>query len=141
MAIRDDELFRAMEACLVDLLPRLNERDRRLALATEEKSWGRGGISAVHDATGASRDDDLHRRLKEHAAQEGQSLNDLVAAVLADAVTDRRESFRRRLERACLRVLPPVPMQRPPTLDDVLDANRGSGTAVSDALRAERDAR
>lgn len=55
MAIRDDERFRAMEARLVDLLPRLNERDRRLALATEAKSWGRGGISAVHDATGASR--------------------------------------------------------------------------------------
>ncbi len=86
-------------------------------------------------------DDDLHRRLKERAAQEGRSLNDLVAAVLADAVADRRESFRRRLERSGLRVLPPVPMQRPPTLDDVLDANRGSGTAVSDALRAERDAR
>ncbi|MGH3875364.1 MAG: ISAzo13 family transposase [Pseudonocardiaceae bacterium] len=33
----------------------MNERDRRLALATEAKSWGRGGISAVHEATGASR--------------------------------------------------------------------------------------
>lgn len=86
-------------------------------------------------------DDDLHRRLKERAAQEGRSLNDLVTAVLADAVTDRRESFRHRLERSGRRVLPPVPMQRPPSLDDVLEANRGSGTAVSDALRAERDAR
>jgi len=36
-------------------LPRLNERDRHLALATEAKSWGRGGISAVYRATGASR--------------------------------------------------------------------------------------
>ncbi len=44
-----------MKARLADLLPRLNERDRRLALATEAKSWGRGGISAVHQATGASR--------------------------------------------------------------------------------------
>jgi hypothetical protein len=43
-----------MQARLADLLPRLNERDRRLALATEAKSWGRGGISAVHQATGAS---------------------------------------------------------------------------------------
>jgi Rhodopirellula transposase DDE domain len=50
-----DEKFRAMRARLADLLPRLNERDRRLALATEAKSWGRGGITAVHDATGASR--------------------------------------------------------------------------------------
>jgi hypothetical protein len=44
-----------MKARLADLLPRLNERDRRLALATEAKSWGRGGISAVHEATGASK--------------------------------------------------------------------------------------
>jgi transposase len=50
-----DEKFQAMQARLADLLPRLNERDRRLALATEAKSWGRGGITAVHDATGASR--------------------------------------------------------------------------------------
>ena len=33
----------------------MNERDRRLALATEAKSWGRGGITAVHQATGASK--------------------------------------------------------------------------------------
>jgi len=44
-----------MKARLADLLPRLNERDRRLALATEAKSWGRGGISAVHEATGVSK--------------------------------------------------------------------------------------
>ena len=44
-----------MESRLADLLPRLNERDRRLALAAEAKSLGRGGISAVHRATGASR--------------------------------------------------------------------------------------
>jgi transposase len=50
-----DGKFRAMQARLADLLPRLNERDRRLALATEAKSWGRGGITAVHDATGVSR--------------------------------------------------------------------------------------
>jgi transposase len=55
VAIRDDEAFQAMKARLADLLPRLNERDRRLALATEAKSWGRGGISAVHEATGVSK--------------------------------------------------------------------------------------
>jgi hypothetical protein len=43
MAIKDDEAFLAMQARLSDLLPRLNERDRRLAMATEAKSWGRGG--------------------------------------------------------------------------------------------------
>jgi hypothetical protein len=51
MAIKSDEEFQAMQARLADLLPRLNERDRRLALATEAKSWGRGGITAVHQAT------------------------------------------------------------------------------------------
>jgi hypothetical protein len=51
----DDDKFRRMQSRLADLLPRLNERDRRLALAAEAKSWDRGGISAVHRATGASR--------------------------------------------------------------------------------------
>jgi hypothetical protein len=55
VAIEDDEAFKAMRARLADLLPRLNERDRRLAMATEAKSWGRGGISAVQRATSASR--------------------------------------------------------------------------------------
>jgi transposase len=44
-----------MEARLAGLLHRLNERDRRLALATEAKSWGYGGVTAVHRATGVSR--------------------------------------------------------------------------------------
>lgn len=55
MTTKDDDAFRAMQARLADLLPRLNERDRRAAMATEAKSWGRGGISAVQRATGASR--------------------------------------------------------------------------------------
>jgi transposase len=55
VAIRDDDAFWAMKARLADLLLRLNERDRRLALATEAKSWGRGGINAVHEATGVSK--------------------------------------------------------------------------------------
>jgi transposase len=50
----DDDKFQAMRARLSDLLPRLNERDRRLALAAEANSWGYGGITAVHNATGAS---------------------------------------------------------------------------------------
>jgi len=44
-----------MAARLEKLLPRLNERDRRLALATEARSWGYGGIVAVHNASGASK--------------------------------------------------------------------------------------
>lgn len=47
---------------------------------------------------------------------------------------------RRRLEQSGLRVFPPV-TPCPPGVAEVLDANRGSGTAVSDALCAERDAR
>src|SRR5215207_7755174 len=54
-AVRDDDAFQAMESRLAGLLPRLNERDRRLALATEARWWGHGGIAAVHRATGASR--------------------------------------------------------------------------------------
>jgi hypothetical protein len=54
-AVPDDNASRAMESRLAGLLPRLNERDRRVALATEARSWGRGGIAAVHRATGASR--------------------------------------------------------------------------------------
>jgi transposase len=50
----NDEKFRTMRERLADLLPRLNERDRRLALVAEAKSWGYGGISAVRRATGVS---------------------------------------------------------------------------------------
>jgi len=39
---------------LASLLPSLNERQRRLALAVEARSLGYGGISAVHQATGVS---------------------------------------------------------------------------------------
>jgi hypothetical protein len=45
----------AMAARLEGLLPRLNERERRLALGAEAKSWGHGGIEEVHRATGIAR--------------------------------------------------------------------------------------
>jgi len=44
-----------MTVRLSGLLPRLNERDRRLALGVEANAWGRGGIEEVHRATGAAR--------------------------------------------------------------------------------------
>ncbi|MGH3796763.1 MAG: ISAzo13 family transposase [Pseudonocardiaceae bacterium] len=44
-----------MAARLAKLLPRLNERDRRLALAAEARSWGYGGIVAVYETTGVSK--------------------------------------------------------------------------------------
>jgi len=56
--------FAAMAARLAALLPRLNERDRRLALAAEAREWGTGGISAVHRASGMSRPT-IYRGLKE----------------------------------------------------------------------------
>jgi transposase len=55
VSTKDDDAFRALQERLADLLPRLNERDRRVAMATEAKSWGWGGISVVQRATGASR--------------------------------------------------------------------------------------
>lgn len=44
-----------MAVRLHELLPRLNERDRRLALGAEAKAWGHGGIAEVHRATGIAR--------------------------------------------------------------------------------------
>ncbi|OAA27934.1 Rhodopirellula transposase DDE domain-containing protein [Frankia sp. EI5c] len=44
-----------MAARLEVLLPRLNERDRRLALGAEARSWGYGGIAAVARATGVAK--------------------------------------------------------------------------------------
>jgi len=44
-----------MSGRLAVLLPRLNERDRRVALAVEATAWGYGGITAVHRACGASK--------------------------------------------------------------------------------------
>jgi hypothetical protein len=79
MAIKDDEAFQAMQARLEDLLPRLNERDRRLALATEAKSWGRGGIRAVHQATGASRKT-IRRGMTELADNPAERSSDRVRA-------------------------------------------------------------
>jgi Rhodopirellula transposase DDE domain len=79
MAIKDDEAFQAMQARLADLLPRLNERDRRLALATEAKSWGRGGIRAVHQATGASRKT-IRRGMTELADNPAERSSDRVRA-------------------------------------------------------------
>jgi transposase len=51
---RSDERT-AMTSRLAELLPHLSERDRRLALGAEAKSWGHGGIEEVHQATGMSR--------------------------------------------------------------------------------------
>src|SRR5262245_17733128 len=44
-----------MASRLEVLLPRLNERERRLAMGAEARSWGYGGIAAVARAAGVSR--------------------------------------------------------------------------------------
>jgi hypothetical protein len=68
-----------MAARLEILLPRLNERDRRLALGAEAQSWGRGGITEVHLATGASRTT-IRRGVSELALEEQPGGNDRVRA-------------------------------------------------------------
>lgn len=45
-------------------MPMLNERDRRLAMAVEARTWGHGEISAVSRATGSARAT-ISRGLKE----------------------------------------------------------------------------
>lgn len=85
-------------------------------------------------------DDDLHRMLKQRAAEQDRSLNDLVTSVLAAAVQDDAESVRRRIDRSGLRVVPP----RPTTVRSRTDLIRrlaGLGTPVSEALAADRDGR
>jgi transposase len=52
MAVDRSDERAAMTARLAELLPRLNERDRRLALGAEANAWGYGGIKEVHRATG-----------------------------------------------------------------------------------------
>lgn len=84
-------------------------------------------------------DDDLHSRLKERAAAEGRSVNALVVRILADEVeaTDRRRRLRWRARAAGKLVVPPQPAAAPSR--DALEAiTRGSGTATSEALAAER---
>lgn len=84
-------------------------------------------------------DDDLHRRLKETAESEGRSLNDLVAEALAARVGEQvtRDSVRERA-RATGRLLELDPPREAPSLDELEELTRGSGTAVSDALDVDR---
>ncbi len=86
-------------------------------------------------------DDDLHARLKQRAADEGVSMNALVTRILGDALAETpRERFLRQLEREGRRYVPPQPASVP-TDEELLDATQGSGSAVSDALRHDREAR
>ena len=84
--------------------------------------------------------DDLHRRLKERARDQGRSVNSLVTAILEEAVPDEspREQLRRRLkERGML-----VELNAPePTLtgEEVREMLRGdAGRVVLEALEEDR---
>jgi len=83
-------------------------------------------------------DADLHGRLKRRAADEGRSLNALVADLLRRAThdDDARSSLRRRLQREG-RLVVPEPPQAIPTDDDL--ARAGRGARISDLLEEERE--
>lgn len=85
-------------------------------------------------------DDDLHRRLKERARDQGRSVNALVTEILEEAVQDEspREGLRRRLaERGML-----AEIEAPkdvPSLEEVLELLRGdAGRAVLEGLEETR---
>ena len=87
-------------------------------------------------------DDLLHARLKERARAERRSVNALVTELLEAGVgvEDRRRALRERLRAEGRLVEPPRP-ENVLTLDEVLALGEGSGTAVSEALEADRAGR
>lgn len=87
-------------------------------------------------------DDDLHARLKERARREGVSVNALVTGWLKAAVGEDGGlgEVRARASRLGLAAEVHAPPAAP-SLDEVLALTAGAGTAVSDALAAERAAR
>ena len=61
----------AIKARFEALSPRLNERARRLFVASEARAAGRGGVTAVSNATGVARSTinrGLVERVRPHAA-------------------------------------------------------------------------
>ncbi|MGH3665379.1 MAG: FitA-like ribbon-helix-helix domain-containing protein [Egibacteraceae bacterium] len=87
-------------------------------------------------------DDHLHRQLKERAAAEGRSLNAVVTDALRAAVAqvDARTALRARL-RVEGRLVEPPPGPLAPSRGVVLEATRGSGPALSQALDHDRATR
>ena len=88
-------------------------------------------------------DDDLHRRLKERARNEGRSMNTLVSEILEHAVPDEspRERLRRRLRAEGRLTEIPVP-DNPPSRDEVIAMLRGdAGRAFLEALEEDRKKR
>lgn len=88
-------------------------------------------------------DERLHERLKARAAAEGRSVNALVTELLEAGLgaDDARARVRARIDALGLRVDVPRPRGRIPSLDAAIRSTRGAGSAVSEALEAERNAR
>lgn len=86
-------------------------------------------------------DDDLHRKLKERAEIEKRSVTSVVAEAIEDLVrTNERALVRAKLREAgLLDESLPAPAH-PVDVDAAIESTRGWGTAVSEALAAERNA-
>lgn len=84
-------------------------------------------------------DDELHARLKERAAAENRSVNDLVVDSLRAALDIKltRAALRERLRAAGKLMTPPRPAHSTDRAA-VIATTRGWGTSVSEALEAER---
>ena len=86
-------------------------------------------------------DDELHRRLKQRARDEGRSMNTLVSEILEQAVPDEtpRERLRRRLRAEGRLVEVPAPATPTLTRDQVRELLRGdAGKALLQALEEDR---
>jgi plasmid stability protein len=88
-------------------------------------------------------DDELHEELKVRAAAEGRSLNSLVKDLLARGLSGQgeRDRLRAQIEAAGLSVVLPSTRGRVLSRDEAIALTRGWGTAVSDALEADRNHR
>ena len=91
-------------------------------------------------------DDGLHARLKDRARAAGTSVNALVVEALERLTVeaeDPRALVRRRARDAGMLAVPPVSDAPPSSIvgarEAVVAATRGAGTAVGEALAAERD--
>lgn len=89
-------------------------------------------------------DDDLHARLKQRAADQGRSLNDLVVSALRNelersATTDRERVAARAAARGMLtRPAGWVPPEDIPSHEDLLEAFRGASDAILEGLEWTR---
>lgn len=81
-------------------------------------------------------DDDLHRRLRERAAEEGTSMNALVTSALEDLIAqdDAGARLARRLAASGVGTVEFPPPEAGFDWERAILANRGSGAAILEAL-------